>query len=227
MQDVFISYSTKDQAAKDEMIEILQKAGLSYWLDEFSLGNIGENLNENIEEGLRNTRCTVFLVSENSLGSIWVCKEALFRLMQENFHQTNTLLPVLLDNKAFEDDFIFEVSDALQAELDKQESNREKAKARNMNTKLFDVKIDRLKRILPNVTDIFHKLREGLSANFADAGRKPKDIEKLIQTIKNKVSEADTATPTNTTLKGSSVKNITQNAEKIYNIEKIDKADFS
>lgn len=185
-RDVFISYSTKDQEAKNKLVQFLEKEGISYWLDEINIDTIGESVELTIEEGIRNSKCTVMLVSENSLRSMWVSKEALFRLLQENFTQENTLLPVILDKKAFDMDFVFEVYDELKEILDKEENYRRKAKDRNLNTKLFDIKIDRLQRILPNITDIFRKICEGLSANLSDSTKYEKEMTKLLNTIKRK-----------------------------------------
>lgn len=191
MTDVFISYSTQDQDAKDELVQLFEKEGISYWLDEISLNKIGENLNENIEKGLRESRFTVFIVSENSLKSIWVAHESLFRLMQENFHKTNTLLPVLFDDKAFDNKFLFEVHKSLKETLDEEEKDRTTAKGLGMGTELFDLKINRLQKILPQIADIFKKIREGLSASFFDKNKKEADIQKLIKTIKEGKSTSE------------------------------------
>jgi len=181
--DVFLSYSTKDQDAKKYFVELFNKENIKFFLDEVSL-RIGENIDDNLEEGLRTSRFTVFLVSENSLLSTWVSKETLFRLMQEEFHASTTLLPVLIDDRVFDDGFEFDIYDKLKEELDKQKKNRSRAEERNMNTKKYNIAIDRLERILPNITDIFHKLTEGLSANYFDESRRENDMKKLIETIK-------------------------------------------
>ena len=218
MKDVFISYSTKDQAAKNELVAFFEKEGITYWLDEIDINTIGANLEQTIEEGIKNTKCTVFIVSENSLLSLWVSKESLFRLMEENFTKENVLLPLLVDKKAFDSEFVFDVYDNLKAILDKEEINRQRAKDRNMNTSLYDVKINRLQRILPQITDIFQKITEGLSANVVDEKQKEAYWNKLLQTIKSKKSKS---------LDNQANKTIIQNAGKIYNIDKIDNANFS
>jgi hypothetical protein len=220
MKDVFISYSTKDQAAKNELVAFFEKEGITYWLDEIDINTIGGNLEQAIEEGMKNTKCTVFIVSENSLLSLWVSKESLFRLMEENFTKENVLLPLLIDKKAFDSEFVFEVYDALKAILDKEEINRQRARERNMNTSLYDVKISRLQRILPQITDIFQKITEGLSANIVDEAQKTVYWNKLLQTIKSKREK-------NIDNQGDKGKTIIQNADKIYNIDKIDNANFS
>ncbi|MCU0443823.1 MAG: toll/interleukin-1 receptor domain-containing protein [Microscillaceae bacterium] len=203
MKDVFISYATKDQAAKEDLKQLFDNQGISYWLDETSM-EIGNHLDTQIESGLREARFTVLLVSENSLLSTWVSKESLFRLKEEIFTGKTTLLPILLDNKVFEDDFPFRMHDKFTAEIEKQKNLRAQAETRKMKTALYNERIERLEEILPNITEIIAKLTGSLSANFADPARKSNDLEKLIQTIQNqaidsqKEAKPDTLTFTKT-----------------------------
>jgi hypothetical protein len=189
MKDVFISYSTKDQAAKEELKQVFDNQGISYWLDETSI-EIGGSLNEQIEAGLREARFTVLLVSENSLLSAWVSKESLFRLKEELFTGKTTLLPILLDAKVFEDEFPFRMYDKFNAEIEKQKHLRAQAEARKMKTTLYNERIEGLEDILPNITDIIAKLTASLSANFTDPARKANDLQKLIQTIQDQTVKA-------------------------------------
>lgn len=181
-KDVFISYSTKDQAAKDELVGLFKKEGITYFLDENDL-KVGENIDENLEEALRNTRFTVLLVSEKSLLSPWVSKEFLFRMMQEKFHNTNTLLPILLDDKVFEEGFEFDIYDAIKAKQHKQKELRKKAEERNIDTAKYNVLIQRFEEILPKVSKIIQKLTEGLSVKFYEEEQKVKGLDKIIETI--------------------------------------------
>jgi hypothetical protein len=184
MKDVFISYSTKDQSAKDELKQVFDNQGISYWLDETSM-EIGSSLDSQLESGLREARFTVLLVSKNSLLSAWVSKESLFRLKQEIFTGKTTLLPILLDTSVFEDDFPFQMHDKFNAEIEKQKKLRAQAEARQMKTALYNERIERLEEILPNITEIIAKLTASLSADFTNPTRKENDLNKLIQTIQN------------------------------------------
>lgn len=184
IRDVFISYSTKDQEAKSELVELLEKEGISYWLDETSL-NLGGNIVDGLHDGLRKTRYTILIASENSMLSTWVCHESLFRLTQEIFTNEVSFLPVIIDKSVFQDDFPFQMHDKFDDEIKKQEELRQKAVARNMTTEMYDRRIQRLRDVLPNIPKIVGKIVEGLSANFAgDPKRKAADIEKLIGIIK-------------------------------------------
>jgi uncharacterized protein (UPF0147 family) len=183
MKDVFISYSTKDQAAKDELCQLFDNEGITHWLDETSL-NLGGNIVDGINEGLRKTRFTVLLVSENSLLSTWVSHESLFRLKQEVFTQQVSFIPVIIDKIVFDDNFPFEMYDKFAAEIKRQRELRQKAEERQMKTEMYSTRIERLEEILPDVTKIIAKITEGLSANFTEPARKTADLAKLVQTIK-------------------------------------------
>lgn len=183
--DVFISYSTKDQEAKNELVGVFQREGITFFLDEKSL-EIGKDIDDSLENALDNTRFTVFLVSENSLKSIWVSKETIYRLLNEQASGEVSILPVLLDNKAFDEEFVFEIHDIMTAELEKQKNLRQKAAERSMDTSKYDERIERLEFVIPQLNTIFTKLTEGLSANFFDESRKEADLKKLIDTIKGR-----------------------------------------
>lgn len=176
MTDVFISYSTKDQAAKNELVSIFQREGISYFLDEKSL-EIGKDIDDSLEEALENTRFTVFLVSENSLKSIWVSKETIYRLLNEQETGEVSILPILLDDKAFDEEFVFEIHDIMTEELEKQKNLRQKAASREMDTSKYDERINRLEFVIPKLNTIFTKLTEGLSANFFEESRKAADLK--------------------------------------------------
>lgn len=182
-KDVFISYSTKDQTWKDMLAAEFEKEGISYWLDATSL-SMGENIEGEIKEGLKNSNFTVLIVSENSLLSTWVSMESLHRLKQEIFQNSVSFLPVIVDEVIFSDDFIFDMHDKFKAEIDKQKENRKKAEERNMKTALFNTRIERLEEILPDITNIVGKIVEGLSANLLQEPRRTADLKRLIDTIK-------------------------------------------
>lgn len=183
--DVFISYSTKDQEAKNELVSVFQREGITFFLDEKSL-DIGKDIDDSLEDALDNTKFTVFLVSENSLKSIWVSKETIYRLLDEKETGEVSILPVLLDNKAFDEEFVFEIHDIMTAELEKQKNLRQKAAEREMDTSKYKERIDRLEFVIPKLNTIFTKLTEGLSANFFDESRKEPDLKKLVDTIKGR-----------------------------------------
>ncbi|MCU0444744.1 MAG: toll/interleukin-1 receptor domain-containing protein [Microscillaceae bacterium] len=181
--DVFISYSTKNQKEKNELKEIFDNENITYFLDEFSL-EIGKNIPESLNKGLRDSRFTVLLVSELSLKSIWVCLECDQRLKQEEFEGLTTFLPVLIDEAVFNNRFYLDLVKhfkALQAEF---EGLRKEAVELGVSTKIYNDEIETIEKVLPRLSDILQKITKGLSANFADENRKQNDLQKLLATIK-------------------------------------------
>jgi hypothetical protein len=217
MQDVFISYSTKDQSAKNELVQLFDNEDISYFLDANDLP-LGEDIEQQLKENLKNTGFTVMLVSKNSLFSTWVGMEAMHRLQQESFYQTTTFLPILIDKAVLNIDFPLKMAKVFKAKQTKLENLREKLKKLGHRTEIYDIEINRVSKI--DVSDILIKIRNSLSADFTDENRKPQDIKKLISAIKQAKAEKTTAETkqeannTNPTV----VKNITQIADKITNI---------
>lgn len=71
IHDVFISHASED---KDEVVrplaEALRAGGLEVWYDEFAL-KIGDSLRRKIDEGLRNSRFGVVVLSQAFFGKGW------------------------------------------------------------------------------------------------------------------------------------------------------------
>jgi hypothetical protein len=183
IHDVFISYSTKDQIPKNYLKDVFDKEGVSYFLDEISL-ELGQDIQDSLESNLKNTRFTVLLVSKNSLFSTWVCLESIHRLQEESFTKKTTFLPVLVDLSVMSLDFPLEMAKHFKAKLAELEEKRVEAKSLGISTKMYNDEIERIEKVLPQISDIIQKIKNGLSANFADDNRKDKDLEKLLRTIK-------------------------------------------
>ena len=102
--DVFISYSRKDMAAADALCQVLDGAGVSYWIDRNIHGSA--NFLSEITHNIRHCKVVVFIASPNSAVSPWTQKEILFALKHKK-----EIVPYRIGNFRFEDndelDFIF------------------------------------------------------------------------------------------------------------------------
>lgn len=91
--DVFISHASED---KDEVVrplaEALRAGGLDVWYDEFTL-KIGDSLRRKIDEGLRNSRFGVVVLSQAFFGKGWPEYE-LDGLVSRSVSGEQVLLPV-------------------------------------------------------------------------------------------------------------------------------------
>lgn len=91
--DVFISHASED---KDEVVrplaEALRAGGLDVWYDEFTL-KIGDSLRRKIDEGLRNSRFGVVVLSQAFFGKGWPEYE-LDGLVSRSVSGEQVLLPI-------------------------------------------------------------------------------------------------------------------------------------
>jgi hypothetical protein len=193
LKDVFISYSTKDQEAKEFIKNAFDKQGVSYFLDENDL-ELGEDVEYSLKANLRNTRFTVLLVSKNSLFSTWVCLETIHRLQEESFTQKVSFLPVLVDLSVMSMDFPLEMARHFKAKSETLEAKRVEAKQLGIATKLYNDEIERIEKVMPQIGEIIQKIKNSLIANFADESRKIRDVEKLLQRIRENANTKEKTT---------------------------------
>jgi predicted amidophosphoribosyltransferase len=77
MSDVFISYSRKNLATRDEVVSALEKAGLQVWTDA-SLTPGTPVWEREIGSAIENSKCIVVLMTPHSKDSEWVMREINF-----------------------------------------------------------------------------------------------------------------------------------------------------
>jgi len=71
---VFISHSSIDKAFASRLAEVLRANGISVWIDEMSL-NLGDNIIQKIEEGIRSSDVIIAVLSKNYVSSKWAMQE--------------------------------------------------------------------------------------------------------------------------------------------------------
>ncbi|WP_395742757.1 COR domain-containing protein [Prosthecobacter sp.] len=95
---VFISYSHKDDVAKDQLVlklKVLQTAGLvEYWLDRDLTA--GEEWNRGIAEQLEEMDVFLLLVSDHSLTSDYINRVEITRALERRKEGTAEVVPVIL-----------------------------------------------------------------------------------------------------------------------------------
>jgi hypothetical protein len=93
MWDVFISHAAEDKAEVAEpLCEALEDLGLRVWLDSHEL-TVGDSIREKIEEGLRNSRYGIVVLSPIFFQKAWAMQElsALFALEERG---RKSILPI-------------------------------------------------------------------------------------------------------------------------------------
>jgi hypothetical protein len=93
---VFISYSSKDQAAANQVRNALINMGLEVWLDTYAL-QPGDHVASQITKGLNQSSYFIILISENSNSSQWVKREIdlAFALARD---KNLSVIPIVLGN---------------------------------------------------------------------------------------------------------------------------------
>jgi TolB-like protein/Flp pilus assembly protein TadD len=74
MADIFISYSSKDRAEAEQLIELLASAGLSVWIDKSGI-EVATSWSGEIVDAIEGCKAFVILLSPNSIESKNVAKE--------------------------------------------------------------------------------------------------------------------------------------------------------
>ena len=101
--DVFISYSRKDLVVADKIHDVLDKAGVSCFIDRKGIGG-GMEFPKVIATAIKESELFLFLASENSYSSKFTSSEITFAF---NKKQKNQLLPYVIDSSSLPDELEF------------------------------------------------------------------------------------------------------------------------
>ena len=94
---IFISYASEDREFANRLSSDLQTRGYTCWLDQWQV-DVGECVLSKMDQGLRQSRYFVFILSKNSVKSSWVDVEWKTAYWQEIEAQSTIVLPVLKSN---------------------------------------------------------------------------------------------------------------------------------
>lgn len=108
---VFISYSRKDAEAVNTIREILDRNGISYWIDKEGVFS-GVNYKEVIVDAIETANAVLFVSSVNSNASINVIRELGYAVKQRR-----TIIPVMLDDTPYAKSVRLDISDIHQIEF--------------------------------------------------------------------------------------------------------------
>lgn len=95
--DVFLSYSRRNLNEARYVVRALRGEGLRVWMDERSI-QPGSTWEDELNRGLRCSRCMVLCVSEDALRSRWVKNEYRYFL-----NKNKPLFPLVLDARRIPD----------------------------------------------------------------------------------------------------------------------------
>ena len=93
--DVFISHATKDKAKYvDKLAEEIEKTGLTVFYDSDSIA-WGDSISEKVEEGLKNCKRAVVVISKNYFGRSWTEHELRTLLDRQGSEGEKIIMPIL------------------------------------------------------------------------------------------------------------------------------------
>ena len=93
---IFLSHSTKDKDVAERIARGLEACNFPVWYDDWAIAP-SESIVEKIGEGLARNDTLVVLLSPNSVGSRWVCRELSTALMAQLSGYDVTVVPILLE----------------------------------------------------------------------------------------------------------------------------------
>ncbi|MFC6570248.1 toll/interleukin-1 receptor domain-containing protein [Pseudomonas brassicacearum] len=99
MSKVFLSHNHADKPFTRRLANDLRQAGHSVWIDEAEI-NIGDSLIGKIREGLDEVDFVAAVLSEHSIGSVWVQRELEIASNREIEERRVVVLPLLVQKVA-------------------------------------------------------------------------------------------------------------------------------
>jgi uncharacterized protein YjbI with pentapeptide repeats len=93
----FISYSSRDQVFATKLYADLRVRGVQVWFAQEDL-KIGDRLDATIDDAIRLSEKLIIVLSNNSIESAWVRREAKRGLEKEELTGQNVLFPIRLDS---------------------------------------------------------------------------------------------------------------------------------
>lgn len=94
---VFVSHSSKDKPIVDRIVSDLKNHGISVWYDKFEI-KAGDNMVEKINDGLKDSKYFLIILSPNALSSSWVTEEMSFAVLQQIAFKGVFAIPVLIQD---------------------------------------------------------------------------------------------------------------------------------
>lgn len=101
MRQVFISYSTKDQAQAEAVRHVIEQNGITCWMAPRDIPG-GSNYTKEIPSAIRGCQAFVLMLSQNAQNSHWVLKE-----LDSAVNEGKIILPFQLEDITLTDEFNF------------------------------------------------------------------------------------------------------------------------
>lgn len=103
--NVFISYHSSDRDWVKKLKNALVEVGITVWMDKDEIRG-GDRFAEAIEEGLKKSRTTVFVISQETLDSFWVKQEYYAAISLNSEDPQRRIIPLLLRDAKLQSSFL-------------------------------------------------------------------------------------------------------------------------
>lgn len=168
---VFISYNQQDVFAMRAVRDFLEDNGIKVTVDAENL-SVGRNIEDFIDQALKDNQFILSIVSEHSLKSGWVNKELSATLLLSKFDKK--WLPVLLDHKSFERPFYNQTMDEFDLKIKKLQKELQVALKKGRDIRAFTDELERLQDLRNDFAKTIQALKnhysEDISGNLFDFG---------------------------------------------------------
>ena len=179
---VFISYNHGDSEVADKLKSALEKADIVVRIDK-AVMDAGANIQEFIENSIRDTGITLSLVSNHSLLSAWVALESIDTFYQEKFTGKKKFIACYVDDDFFRSDFRLTATKQINEKITEIDKLIPEYVAQWIDTNDLNSQKTRLFKLRNNLGDILLRLRESLCIDIRE-DKFDENVGKIISAIK-------------------------------------------
>ncbi|NDD64187.1 MAG: TIR domain-containing protein, partial [Acidobacteria bacterium] len=176
MSSVFISYSSQDYETAARIRTSLTNRGVRVTIDRHDLTG---NIDEFIQNAIRDNAYTLTIISERSLASAWVGQESMTTIYGEKFQQERKYIACYLDEEFLQDDCITRAAQSINSRIKNLESEIKKAQRAGANPTNLENKKKRLFNLKSHLGDILERLNNDLVYDV----REPKYEESIAKIL--------------------------------------------
>lgn len=179
---VFISYNHDDSEVAGKLKQALEDKGVVVRFDQTAM-QAGANIQEFIENSIRDTDVTLSVVSNRSLLSAWVALESINTFFLEKFESGKKFIACYLDTDFFRNDFRLSATRQIDEKIKEIDELIPEYIAGKIDTNDLNSQKSRLYKLRNNLGDILLRLRDSLCLDLR--GEK---FEESVKKIVNEIS---------------------------------------
>jgi len=162
---VFISYNHGDKEIAKKVYYYLTQHKIPVFFDEQM--KAGESIYDYIENCIKQSEFTLFMVSAKSLSSAWVGLESIYSIYSSMIMERK-IIPLLLDSVSFEDSFALVKIGEINEIIAEKNLEREKYVKQGLGSNFLDKEIDRLIDLKNNLPKVISFIRDHRAESYSE-----------------------------------------------------------